>query len=100
MGSYIRGYFDGDGSVWVLNNKYIYLEIVSNRLFVSELQNFLVSTLNINKTKIKDMSNKNPDFGILSIGRLADVTKVCNYMYKNATYFLERKRDRIAHLLI
>jgi intein/homing endonuclease len=84
---FIRGYFDGDGSFSFNHNKSKY---VTNFACASEeFRNFLISELNVNDIDINWYG------GIkLYIQNKMDNLKFYNYIYQNATIFLERKKEK------
>lgn len=84
---FIRGYFDGDGSFSFNPKKYVNkTQIVSAS---EEFQKFIIDELNNNNIKT------NLHSGIrLQIQNKMDNLKFYNYIYKNATIFLERKKEK------
>lgn len=83
---FIRGYFDGDGSIWFLKNSNrikCMLCIVSSKEFCEKLQEYM-------KGKIRTKKN-------WTNTRMVTLTKseACifflNWMYENATIYLDRK---------
>lgn len=96
---FIRGYFDGDGSISTYNriNKdksnylTINIAIISTKNFIEEL----IRTININtniKMGIKNHKNKISSYATL--GGNIQVLSFYNWMYKNSTFFLERKKKK------
>lgn len=93
---FIRGYFDGDGSIIMSltkdgYNKYS-VDIASAKQFCQELQQLLTSILDIN-IGIGDASNKN---GITQIVRIRgyNIFKFLDWIYEDATIFLKRKYNK------
>ena len=91
MNHYIRGLFDGDG-VASKNGQYIRIGFCAKRKeFVESYQSFLCKTLFMRKNKI---FNTGGCFQC-SWGARTDIEIFYNYIYKNATIFLGRKKNKI-----
>jgi len=94
---FIRGFFDGDGCI----SKYTGSEI--KRLsFIFTSENFMLQINNILKKQIPEISitvnkkiGKTVNYYItnISLGR-NKLEKVYNYLYKNSTIFLNRKKQK------
>lgn len=94
---FIRGYFDGDGSVYILNPKNynntntiyktIGISILGTKEFITELNNHLLYKSTINK---ENRSNANVYY--IRTSGTNKVYNFYNYLYNNATIFLERKK--------
>lgn len=87
---FIRGYFDGDGSVTAgINPKghiRILIGIVGTESFLSEIR----KALSLEDTKYL-YKYKNKDIHELKVGGTNVVKAIYNFLYKDATVFLERK---------
>ena len=83
---YIRGFFDGNGSVY--NSR---VSISGNIGFIEELQNLLITELGISKTKI---ALQNKACGNMHLYKLKDIDALAEYLYKDTTIWLKRKRDK------
>ena len=91
MHHYIRGLFDGDG-VASKNGESIRIGFCSKRKeFVESYQSFLCQKLFMRKNKV---FNTGGCFQC-SWGAKTDIKKFYNYIYKDATIFLGRKRNKI-----
>ena len=91
MNHYIRGLFDGDG-VASKNGQYIKIGFCAKRKeFVESYQSFLCKTLFMRKNKI---FNTGGCFQC-SCGTRTDIEKFYNYIYRDATIFLGRKKNKI-----
>lgn len=88
---FIRGYFDGDGSVYTsCKNKNIGISFTGNFKVLSTIKNFL-SQITESKANIHKYKDKNIyDY---KIGGRNKVAKIYEYFYENATIFLERKKN-------
>ena len=83
MNHFVRGYFDGDGSISKVKkrpNSFI-VSICSNIEFNRELLNFLGYG--------KDFLFEN--YSVIKIWKLMDIVNFRDYIYKNSETFLERK---------
>ena len=85
---FIRGYFDGDGSVYF--TRYICISFEGTESFLLPLLNILSE---ISGTKAKLYNSKNGHKS-LKIGGSIQVKTIYDYMYKDATVFLGRKKVR------
>ena len=94
---FIRGYFDGDGSISKSRNQWSW-NIISNEYFLKEIQNILVNEIGLNFTKL--ISKKSSLIKSLSYGGSHNIYKIYNYLYKNATIYLQRKYDKYQEFLL
>jgi hypothetical protein len=83
---FIRGYFDGDGSVSFKPNAYIKTEIACAS---SEFQQFIINELGENDIKINLYSGFN-----LQIQNKVGNRKFYDYIYNGAKIYLKRKKDK------
>lgn len=94
LGSFIRGYFDGDGCIYISNTfkdkKYFAISFSSgSELFINELKSVLFQYFEIESTINKD---KRVYGGyVLKIYKQENIKKIKNIFYENASIFLERK---------
>jgi hypothetical protein len=83
MNHFIRGYFDGDGSISKVKNR-------PNSFVVS-----ICSNKNFNEDVIKILGYgkdfKFDNYSVIKINKLVEITKFRDYIYTNANTFLERK---------
>lgn len=85
---FIRGYFDGDGSFTFVENK----RNTSGFVCVSpKFRNFLMTTI-IKNTNIKKFYI-DENRGYIMIQNKLDNNEFYNYIYKNATIYLKRKKE-------
>jgi hypothetical protein len=89
---FVRGYFDGDGSSFVVKNR-LFLSFVGTEHFLSNLR----SSSPVNQSK-KMVKKKN--VFELQFGSIPDCTALSNWMYKDATIFLDRKKEVIDNWLL
>jgi hypothetical protein len=94
MNHFIRGYFDGDG--WTHHNKYHYkFGLCGTKEFLSEIQKILIQKI---QTRHNIPIYKKQIFE-LNYESQADVLSIYNWLYKNATVWLERKRDKFKEMI-
>ena len=92
---YIRGIFDGDGSIGVHSLQtykgYLSVSITSTFAFCNRLQTIL-SNLGIN-SRVSEASNKNGITASLMITAKDSIKKFLDWIYKDAKLYLKRKHD-------
>lgn len=101
---FIRGYFDGDGSITINRNKNTNninrccITITSTESFCSEIYNIMFQYFNANKFSIKDASCHNGITKFLYCSNRKDCLEFCNWLYKDADLFLKRKYQKYLQL--
>lgn len=90
---FIRGYFDGDGSLYVNNNGQSAITITSTEQFCIDCLNVLRSQLHIGGG-IYDASCHNGITKVISISGNIQCKKVLDYIYQDSKLKLERKYQR------
>ena len=88
---FIRGYFDGDG--WISLNKkgYFSFGICSgSEDMIKSLQSIVCNKCNISPNKL--YPNKNTKCFSFIHNSSTDIVKIANYLYKESSIFLERKK--------
>ena len=88
MGDFIRGYFDGDGSVYISNNK-VYGNFVGNKIFIPKLRDYLFEK-NILPTRYAIIDRGN--FCSFHFGSKQGNLSLYNYLYYDGCFCLERKK--------
>lgn len=101
MNHFLRGYFDGDGFISDYESKpgsRPRFSVIGNKEFMEGFQEVLIKNtgLNINKLMTKP---KIPTIRILEYGGTNVVKTIREYLYKNATIFLERKKQRFDKII-
>lgn len=89
---FIRGVFDGDGSICISKNSKTF-SIIGNRQLMSEIQNILMKECNLNLTKLIEVHPERC-IGIYNLvyrGNI-QVQRIYEYLYTGAEVFLERKK--------
>lgn len=93
---YIRGYFDGDGSIYISTNKkngYIKPMIC----FVGASLEFLEKlreSLSINTRIYKDKAERRRGYYNLRVYNLEDIYRIMDWMYEDCKVFLNRKKEK------
>ena len=91
MKHFIRGYFDGDGSVYLTKDNTIKTAFYGTHNFINSIQDFLIKELDLTKKKITDQKEANVSF----VGMAKQESeKLYHYMYDEATIFLNRKYEK------
>ncbi len=96
----IRGIFDGDGCISASYPERGYsalnFSICSNRNIVLAIRKILVETLGISSTKIYRIKRKRNIYVYQKGDK--EVFKIMEWLYKDATVWMDRKRDRYEHI--
>lgn len=88
MKDFIRGYFDGDGSVYISKNK-VYGNFVGNKIFLPKLRDYLFEN-GILPTKYAIVDRGN--FCSFHFGSKQSNLLLYNYMYYDGCFCLDRKK--------
>lgn len=90
---FIRGYFDGDGCIGLSNRgwKSTSVKFVGNEHFLKDVKKII--DMHTNKD-IKLYQKTNSQVYELSSAGIFNVYVILNYLYKDATIYLQRKYDR------
>jgi DNA-binding transcriptional regulator WhiA len=89
MRHFIRGYFDGDGSIGMTQKNYYRFGITSGSKIMLEEINNLFTNLGLNNRKIYNYKKSYT----LSVKSANDLSILYNWLYKDATIFLNRKKN-------
>ena len=96
---FIRGFFDGDGCISYYNNRNNFsFELCSSSIKILEqIKNIINEELNINIDikNFKDTGKYNVDFYKIKIMNINKNLLIYNYLYKDATIYLDRKYHRV-----
>lgn len=89
---FVRGYFDGDGSV--NSGKAPKVDIIGTMCFLESLQDVLLHELFFSKTRLNQRhKERNNNIRSLQIGGNKQCIKFRDWLYEDATIFLKRKKD-------
>ena len=89
---FVRGYFDGDGSV--SNGKTAKVDVVGTISFLLPLQDIIFKELSLNRTVLNQRyKERDNEIRSLQIGGNNQCIKFRYWLYKDATIYLERKKN-------
>lgn len=107
---YIRGFFDGDGTVGVYFYKNVQRDfslICSSKIMLENISEFLLTELGIDAGCLREKSQSKPSVVngrpiistipcyVLSYRSIEDLKKIYIYLYKGSNLRLERKKDKL-----
>jgi hypothetical protein len=106
---YLRGYFDGDGGLGVYKSPYTRKSdgqkapvlmwcITGTSGHCQSAQDYLVRNVNTGRVRLYP-HHTTPGCVDLSYGGNLQVARIVRFLYRDATVFLLRKRDKVAYLL-
>jgi hypothetical protein len=95
LSHFLRGLFDGDGCLSIGKSKSI-ICLTGFKPFLEEVKEYLIKTISVfviisdynDKTNVSDMI----------IGRNLDMLKMLDYLYKDATIYLDRKYNKYMNM--
>lgn len=96
---FIRGYFDGDGSVYE-NNGTLNISIVGTIDFLNEMKKMLMKNCNLNDTMFdyRHPERKN-NIRALRYGGNIIINRIYHYLYDNSMIYLKRKKTKFVDIL-
>jgi len=97
---FMRGYFDGDGCIYKRKerNGVNRFTIVGNTLFVEKYKKVLFNKINKkNNVKLYDLLTDN--IKSLCLGGNKQIEKIYYFLYKDATVFLDRKKEKFEEII-
>jgi hypothetical protein len=89
INSFILGYFDGDGCVYINKNS-ISVEFVGNNNILHQIKDKFLLFLKNNKIKINEYDN----YSTMSYGGNVQIEKIFHYLYHKCEFCLERKHQK------
>ena len=95
MKDYVRGFFDGNGSVAKSGDK-LHLIFYSTHSFCENIASFLAKKLGIHKCKVTDQKNYN--VSLITYGSIQGVLRIYDYLYgdcKEADPYMKRKKEKL-----
>lgn len=92
---YIRGLFDGDGTVHIAHKtKNIHIVFLGSKQSMAQLAFYLSYKLGIYQTQPKKCREEtNVELYYIRYSEKEDTEKIYNYLYKDADIYLKRKRE-------
>jgi hypothetical protein len=97
---FIRGYFDGDGSVGISKDGGLYMSIVGTINFLDRMKEVLQKECQLNDTVYDDRHpERNNNIRALRFGGNIVMNRIYHYFYDGATIFLKRKRNVFLSIL-
>lgn len=90
INSFILGYFDGDGCIWLDKGNKAVIEIVGAKNLIEGINKHLNKLCNI--THLHPIKRQN--IYKIKYGKKENVKMIKEYMYKNSNIYLYRKKDR------
>jgi len=92
MHHFIKGIFDGDGSIDATGpGRYRFLICGYREIFLSKIRDILEVEIGVGRVQI----SKGGTIPILGYGGRLAILRIKEYLYKDATIFLERKKARL-----
>ena len=89
---FVRGYFDGDGSV--SKGKKSKVDIIGTTAFLEPLQDILFNEVSLNKTLLNQRHKGQANtIRSLQIGGILQCIKFRDWLYEDSTIYLERKKQ-------
>lgn len=95
---FIRGIFEGDGSILLGNGKSAVFQIVGTWELLNAIQRLLIGYLSISKTKFT-RNIKNRNHYALRYRGIVYPFRIFAWIYKNANFYLTRKYKKYQELL-
>lgn len=92
--NFIKGVFEGDGSIILSKTKKVTFQIVGTLELLSSIQEYLIKFVNVNKTKIaKNGNSKNNHYALRYHGKIQG-QKIFDWIYKDSECHLNRKYNK------
>ena len=97
---FMRGYFDGDGSIMINKKNKLVFHLCGTNDFLNGFEENMLKNIN-RKEPNKRIKNKEWSECVeaISYAKQKDIEKIFNYLYKDATIFLERKYEKFIAVL-
>ena len=91
----IRGIFDGDGTVYIRENKYLTFGFYGNHTIVNDIKILLEKELDLADNTIFDKETVSSIY----YGSRKDTKKFYSYIYNDSNIFLKRKKKKFETIL-
>lgn len=96
---FIRGFYDGNGSITINQHRNGAIRVCSTEEFLAPIQSLLKEDLNVNSFLVIHKHMDVNNIRDLGIGGNRQVFKFLEWLYKDSTYYLQRKYDKYQELL-
>ena len=103
---FVRGYFDGDGCLslydqtvkqWTVHKQE--WSITGQRGLMAEIKTILTADAGVTPSVELKQYKRSPDTASVRYGKKADVAKLHDYLYQNASVYLESKHQKFVDFL-
>lgn len=96
---FLRGYFDGDGSFYSYlkedrTTPQYYFNLRGTEKFLNEYRNILKKDVDFENANIDKKIRKDNNIGVLEFGGNGIIRKLVEYLYKDASIYLDRKKKK------
>ena len=98
MRHFLRGFFDGDGTIFK-SRGYNTVGFTSSLDMLTAINELLFKELNLNTKNIYTESGNKQAYR-LYYNRQEEVYKIYNYLYKDATIYLDRKKNKFMDTIV
>lgn len=97
---FIRGYFDGDGNIFTAKNgSNSHFSMSGTVMFLSKVQEILMDKFRFSKTVFQPVRTEHPLVKVLRYGGNHQVIAFRDWIYKDATLYLTRKKDKFDSII-
>lgn len=93
---FIRGYFDGDGSISI--GKETQISVTGTLSLISSIQKKFETDLNVNHVKLHKRHKETEIYTLLYHNK-ESIRKILEFMYKNSNIYLDRKYNKYISIL-
>lgn len=91
---YIRGIFDGDGTVYY-SNEHLHFGFYGTHKLVTQVQDWLIEQINLTRHKITDKET----VSFTTYQKRKDIENFYNLIYTDASFYLKRKKEKFDNYL-
>jgi hypothetical protein len=99
MNHFIRGFFDGDGSIYRQYGIRDCINFTSNESMLNDLKHFLMNNEIVKSNCAVTRISKDRNAFVYHFSNKEDVNRFYNYIYDNATVFMGRKYNKFGNTL-
>lgn len=91
---YIRGIFDGDGTVYY-SNEHLHFGFYGTHKLITQVQDWLIEQINLTRHKITDKET----VSFTTYQKRKDIENFYNLIYTDANFYLKRKKEKFDNYL-